>query len=357
MGCASARAVDVAGDNELTQNYELGNMIGKGTYGKIFEATHRETKKVRAVKVLEFTTVTADQALLAAWEEERMCRRVGRHENIVKLLDVFSGDRHFCMVMERCEQSLTERMPSLIHMCGSGLSKPLRQMLGGLAQVHGRRVVHRDIKPDNFLLGGPDGRTVKLCDFGMSAVEPRNGRLLRGTYGTMPYMSPEMLGAEGHDRSTDLWSLGAVTYMMVYGDLPYTVQKRSHRLMKAAIMHGPQPTFTSLVAEAKDRKIPDGAESLARAALRPEPGQRRLAEDLLRHPYLADGAPSGQRKCAKALSAGSSRTSSGEIIDMDLAMTMASTETGGTRSMSMRMSSLASLTSVTGISEAARSWL
>mmetsp|Transcript_69720 Transcript_69720/g.179760 ORF Transcript_69720/g.179760 Transcript_69720/m.179760 type:complete len:350 (+) Transcript_69720:100-1149(+) len=341
MGCShGTSALQVDGDFPL--QYSIGTEIGAGSFGKVHEATHRESGVVRAVKVINIRK-GSHKAVLEAWEEERAWRRVGNHNNIVQLCSVFGGDRSFFMVMERCEGSLMDRLPDIVGSDGHGLRAAFKQMLKGLAQVHKRRVVHRDIKPANFLVGGPDGRTIKLCDFGMSAVESRNGgELLSGTFGTTPYMSPEMVGKLGHDRSTDIWSFGATAYVMVFGDVPYNPRTRSPKDIKVAILYGaPAPSFKCAASKAPSRKQPSQATvTFVKSMMQREPYSRKSADELLRQTYLSPSDT--QEKLLRARSNSINSLLSVMMDGGDAHMSITSTKTGGTQSRSATNSTLAS---------------
>merc|ERR1719158_1096216 len=95
-------------------------------------------------------------------------------------------------------------------------------MLRALEAIHSVHVVHRDIKPDNFLCSG-GLHTIKLCDFGLAESVAASGHqvVMRDIYGTAPFMSPEMLSCNGYDISTDMWSFAVIAYVMMLGSFPY----------------------------------------------------------------------------------------------------------------------------------------
>jgi serine/threonine protein kinase len=126
---------------------------------------------------------------------------------------------------------------------------------------------------------------VKLCDFGMCAEIDWSGALLRGCYGTAPYMSPEMAAHEGHSFSTDIWSYGATVYVLLYGDFPYMPSKPSSQAMKVAIICGAQqPRYDrSKLGLAPPSK---SAELFARRLLERNPGSRCTAAGALSLPFL-----------------------------------------------------------------------
>lgn len=168
----------------------------------------------------------------------------------------------------------------------SGLAQVFHQMLLGLSHLHQHCIVHRDVKPHNFLLGGPDAKLVKLCDFGMATILPkRRGVVLTGCYGTAPYMSPEMVTGKGHLQNTDIWSMGASAYLLLFGNFPYRPAEKTSRAMKLVILRGnPEPTFTrSALNIGPPSKL---AASFVRDLLIRSPSQRSSAEEALKSPFL-----------------------------------------------------------------------
>merc|ERR1719356_1121229 len=92
------------------------------------------------------------------------------------------------VVMEKCDVTLLQALERSSKLKESTLRSVLRQMLQALAAVHAAGIVHRDVKPDNFLCTGPSCGTVKLCDFGLSRALPEEGQEqeeegLSGVYG------------------------------------------------------------------------------------------------------------------------------------------------------------------------------
>jgi serine/threonine protein kinase len=162
------------------------------------------------------------------------------------------------------------------------------QMFKGIVHVHSLNVVHRDIKPDNYLVGGQDGQTVKLCDYGLSATLPKSGKL-PGVYGTAPFMCPEMLSGRSYDEKADVWSLAALVYVLLFGNFPYMPKEQSSKGMKAAIIEGaPAPKFEPATKVTKDNAQfrTENAVSFAKALLNREPENRPSAPAALTMEYL-----------------------------------------------------------------------
>ena len=97
------------------------------------------------------------------------------------------------------------------------------QMIAAVEYIHSLNYCHLDIKPENMLLGGIDGNTLKLSDFGFSTLAWVNDKSIDMTtpYGTPPYMAPELFDGHYDGRIADMWSCGISLYLMLVGTLPF----------------------------------------------------------------------------------------------------------------------------------------
>jgi serine/threonine protein kinase len=149
-------------------------------------------------------------------------------------------------------------------------------------------VIHRDIKPDNFLVGGQDGHTVKLIDFGLSVMVPKLGKV-SGVFGTPPYMCPEMINKEYYDTKADVWSLGVMVYVFLFGTFPYDCKEPSSSAMKQAIVTGVPPSFLPSLKLDDSRNgylRTKHAVQLVKALLDRNPMSRVSAKEALRQPWM-----------------------------------------------------------------------
>lgn len=168
----------------------------------------------------------------ASFEAERSVLAQIEHPHIVKMHECFEEKGCLYIVLELCRGGeLYERIAQkVMAQGGKGFDEKVarhlfRQMLYAVGYLHANRVVHRDIKTENFLLlgasGSDDADVLKLCDFGtavrLSAQRPRtNGRV-----GTLSYMAPEVYANRGADICADVWSLGVVLYLILVGANPF----------------------------------------------------------------------------------------------------------------------------------------
>jgi len=223
------------GQIKFAMTLEVGDKIREGSLGEVYELVMKSNR--HAVKLIDtqrppfwwedgiYGNVLSDRSaspgLQAAEHEVEVWRRVSGHPNVVTLFDAFPSGVFFHLVIELCGMSLYDRLSRKLNAKEANLDNVFRGMLLGVERLHIMDIVHRDVNPRNFLLGGADGWTLKICDFGLSAQLPSKLCKLTFCCGTPNFMSPEMLSGEGYGCATDMWSLGVSAYWMLYGDFPY----------------------------------------------------------------------------------------------------------------------------------------
>lgn len=285
------------------RRYDLAAKLGEGSFG--------EVRAIRAKSVavgdsppselpLAVKMVRADGELerAEAVHEKQNWQLVGDHKHCVRLLESFAEDRVFYFVMDRCDLPLTAIWKGTA-LCDAEVARVFREMTLGVAHLHSLRLVHRDVKPSNFLLAG-DG-SVKLCDFGLSALLPESPRcMLLDVCGTASYMSPELLRGSGYREKTDVWSLGATAYRLLLGEDPYkhsptdavepaSRSSKARAIERAILEDKPKPSFSPVGGSGK---APQSASlSFVRLLLTRAPAERCSAAQALRHALF--------RKCAE----------------------------------------------------------
>jgi len=224
--------------------------------------------------------------------EHRNWKQLTQHPNCVFLYESFFGHNFSYMVMEKCEKGLFQALETMPDMTERGFGKIIAEMLLGIAHCHSCNVIHRDIKPDNFLVGRDNA--VKLADFGFSTTISSQSKTT-GVYGTAPFMCPEMLQGEPYDEKADVWSLAVVVYAFLFGCFPYTPTKEAQgalsasRAMKRAVRMGATPSFEPCArvgTPASGSMRSAEAMQLAKAVLNRDPVARPSAEEALRMPWM-----------------------------------------------------------------------
>ncbi len=208
----------------LEDKYRLESLIGRGSFGTVFRATHLTLRRPVAVKIFS-------QRIQGAREERLRREAISAcridHPNAVKVLDLSttaSGISY--LVMELLEgRSLAEELQRgclTLARCAR-LLKPICEVL---SEAHELGIVHRDVKPQNiFLHQGPQGEVVKMLDFGIAKLvnEPAfdDKPTVDGLVGTPTYMAPERFSGGECDERVDVYSLGVMLYEMLTGRRPF----------------------------------------------------------------------------------------------------------------------------------------
>lgn len=203
--------------------YEILRKIGAGGMGTVFLGRHVDSKLEAAVKVLP-SSLAREAGTVDRFEREIDAMRQLTGPHIVKLYesghDEATGQMYFAMEYVKgrtlTEYILTERRLPWDQSVDIAI-----QICSALKAAHATGVVHRDLKPSNLLIG--DDGVVKLTDFGVAQVfAAQRLTVTGGIIGTAEYMSPEQAQGRRCTRVSDLYSLGAVLYVMLTGRPPFT---------------------------------------------------------------------------------------------------------------------------------------
>ena len=271
----------------LGEGFALKGRLGQGGFAVVYEAADERLKRRLAVKVLR---AELDDVPGARERFRREAEAVAalRHPNIIPIYSVGEAHGLAFFVMPLIEGgSLADRLAREPRQPVEATRRILREAAAGLAAAHRAGIVHRDIKPDNILLDGPDARVV-LTDFGIAkALAADAGRLTQtgAVLGTPHYMSPEQASGERTiDHRSDLYSLGIVGYQMLVGEVPFNAATVAAVLVRH-LTQAPPPLLS---------RRPDCPPDLARAVMRclaKAPEERfAAADDLLRALDAAGGS-------------------------------------------------------------------
>ena len=155
------------------------------------------------------------------------------------------------------------------------VQKIAKQLVQALHYLHSNRVIHRDMKPQNILVGA-HGR-VKLCDFGFARAMSSNTVVLTSIKGTPLYMAPELVKEQPYDLTVDLWSLGVILYELLVGQPPFytnSIYSLINHIVKDPVEYPPD--------------ISPDLRSFLQGLLRKDPRQRLSWPELLRHPFVRE---------------------------------------------------------------------
>lgn len=224
------------GDSFDGVNWMQGTLIGQGSFGSVFLALHAVTGELMAVKQVEVPSNSNSnldkkkESMVAALKREIDLLRDLQHENIVQYLGSNSDEEHFNIFLEYVPGG---SVAAMLNSYGS-LQEPLirnfvRQILAGLSYLHGRDIIHRDIKGANVLVDNKGN--IKISDFGISkrveasallAPQKNGGHIHRPSLqGSVFWMAPEVVKQTSYTRKADIWSLGCLIVEMFTGNHPF----------------------------------------------------------------------------------------------------------------------------------------
>jgi len=295
---------------DVAQYREL-NAIGTGAYGTVYRAEDIKRNEIVAMKKVRIA-LTEDGVPMSVLREISLLRHLGKynHPNIVRLVDICHGDRRpgdremvLYLVFEHMEQDLAvylERCPQP----GLGEDKMkdlLWQLLCGVDFLHSHRIVHRDIKPQNVLLGR-DG-ALKLADFGLARIYDFNA-LLTSTVVTLWYRAPEVLLGTTYATPVDVWSVGCILAELITRKPLFPGQYEVDQLGKIFEVLGTpveadwpedsavlRDNFSYCRGRGVTATLPDldmQARDLMERMLLFDPKQRITAAEALAHPYFSE---------------------------------------------------------------------
>jgi serine/threonine-protein kinase len=216
------RGLSGSGPNRWIWPFELLDQIGEGGMGVVYRARYVVNNRTVAVKILP-TDVT-DKTALARFERETEILKDLRHPNIVRSFGGVCEDKCRFYAMELVEGgSLEDVLQRRGRLPWEQVVEYALQMCAALECSHRHGIIHRDVKPANFLIGS-NGQ-LKLSDFGLASVAAQRKITQPGkTAGTFLYMAPEQIkGAEITPR-TDLYALGCVLFEMLTGKPPFAAE-------------------------------------------------------------------------------------------------------------------------------------
>ena len=260
---------------ETILHYKIIEKLGEGGMGVVYKAEDTRLNRFAALKFLPH--LGADEEEKKRFIQEARAGSSIEHNNI-------------CTVYEIGETNDGKVFIALAYYDGMTLKKKIQkgalkiqeafditiQIAEGLAKAHEQGITHRDIKPANIMITN-DG-VVKILDFGLAKLNGQSGLTTVGTtLGTTAYMSPEQASGAILDHRTDVWSLGAVFYEMLTGEIPFKAE-HDRAIMYMIINEELMPP-SSL-----DLKIPHKLDTFISKMMTKDPGKRiQSMEELIKN--------------------------------------------------------------------------
>uniref|UniRef100_A0A3B4A0L7 Uncharacterized protein n=1 Tax=Periophthalmus magnuspinnatus TaxID=409849 RepID=A0A3B4A0L7_9GOBI len=203
------------------QDFRLIAVLGRGHFGKVLLAEYKKTGTMYAIKALKKGDIVARDEVESLMCEKRIFETVNlsHHPFLVNLFACFQTPEHVCFVME-----YTAGGDLMMHIHTDVFTEPRAVfytacVVLGLQFLHDHKIVYRDLKLDNLLLG-TDGY-VKIADFGLCKEGMGFGDRTSTFCGTPEFLAPEVLTDTSYTRAVDWWGLGVLIYEMLVGESPF----------------------------------------------------------------------------------------------------------------------------------------
>uniref|UniRef100_A0A4W4FWM3 cyclin-dependent kinase n=1 Tax=Electrophorus electricus TaxID=8005 RepID=A0A4W4FWM3_ELEEL len=284
------------------ETYIKLDKLGEGTYATVFKGRSKLTDNLVALK--EIRLEHEEGAPCTAIREVSLLKDL-KHANIVTLHDIIHTEKCLTLVFEYLERDLKQYMDDCGSiMCVHNVKIFLFQLLRGLAYCHRRKVLHRDLKPQNLLIN--DRGELKLADFGLARAKSVPTKTYSNEVVTLWYRPPDvLLGSTEYSTPIDMWGVGCIFYEMITGRPLFpgsTVEDELHLIFRILgtpteeswpgvstseefkTYNFPQYHAEPLVNHAP-RIDSDGHDLIAKL-LQFEAKQRVTAEEALHHPYF-----------------------------------------------------------------------
>ena len=209
--------------NSSINDYELGPIIGIGSYAEVKLGIHKITRKKYAIKIYQKDTLDDEDKKNCIKNEIYILNQLD-HENIMKLYDIINTPKYLFLILEYINgislldfiQKLPEKRIEE-NLC----KKIFYQIVKAIHYCSKKNIFHRDIKLENILLINKENIKIKLIDFGF-AIKCNKKEYQKFFCGTLNYMPPEIINKKKYlPYYSDIWSLGVLLYTMIYGRFPF----------------------------------------------------------------------------------------------------------------------------------------
>ncbi|EOA15042.1 hypothetical protein CARUB_v10028399mg [Capsella rubella] len=278
------KRTDFGYPKDFHDQYSIGKLLGHGQFGYTYVAIDKSNGDRVAVKRLDKSKMVLPIAVEDVKREVQILQALSGHENVVQFHNAFEDDDYVYIAMELCEGG--ELLDRILSKKDSRYSEKdaavvVRQMLKVAGECHLHGLVHRDMKPENFLFKSDKlDSPLKATDFGLSDfIKP--GKKFHDIVGSAYYVAPEVLKRRSGPES-DVWSIGVITYILLCGRRPFW-DRTEDGIFKEVLKNKPdfrrKPWST----------ISDSAKDFVKKLLVKDPRARLTAAQALSHAWVREG--------------------------------------------------------------------
>ena len=252
--------------------YIIRKQIGMGAFSHVYLVNNHEGMNF-SCKVISKKLLEQNHKILN-FEREVMILFKLKHDNIARLIDILQDSLNYYIFSELCEIDLEIYIQKFGKFDEEYAKKLFFQIVEGINYMHELNIAHRDLKPSNILLFN-QYNSIKITDFGFSREIIYNS-LSETMCGTLSFASPEIIKCENYDPiKSDIWSLGIILYVMVFGRLPWIFKNISSLIeqINNCLLFFP-PNSSPILS------------NLILSMMKIDPNERFSCKDILNHEWL-----------------------------------------------------------------------
>ena len=261
--------------------YEMLDDLGEGIFGSVKLGVEKKTKERVAIKIIKKKKAKQSDIELVRTEIDVM--KLCHHPNVVHLLNHFENAEYIFIVMEYIRGGrLTDYMKEKkFNFTEKRAAELIYEIAVGVKYLHKYGIIHRDLKPDNIMLTeANDKGHIKIMDFGLSKILGKKEKTSDG-FGTLTFVSPEVLIRKPYNKEIDIWSIGVILYLMLSGDLPFDDEEDDEQKIAKSIVFNevefPQQKFGN-----KSKEVID----LIKRCLTKEPKDRIKVDEIIKSDWI-----------------------------------------------------------------------
>eukprot|EP01063_Lacrimia_lanifica_P012826 TRINITY_DN19538_c0_g1_i1.p1 TRINITY_DN19538_c0_g1~~TRINITY_DN19538_c0_g1_i1.p1 ORF type:complete len:606 (+),score=188.49 TRINITY_DN19538_c0_g1_i1:168-1985(+) len=281
-------------ERSIYNTYDFLEELGKGSYGVVSRVRNIDSGLDFACKHID-KRAAGSKGLREVFSEVEILSLL-RHPSVVRLEEIYEDQNSLWLVMDLVEGGELEH--ELKKQGGtfreSVTRRIMRHILLAVEYIHGKGIVHRDLKLANMLVSGrfEEGGNceVKLADFGFSCVVSHESTLT-SFCGTTVFMAPEILLDKPYGKPVDMWALGVICYVMLYGALPFTGTNETDLVNR--ICAGVFEYRDALAKAPLSKSCKDFVSRL----LLVDSAARMTAQEALHHPWIQQDSAFGMLDC------------------------------------------------------------
>ena len=206
------------------KSFELLELIGGGSFGKVFKVRLKSTNEIFAMKVLNKSYLLKKKLLRYAITECNILKE-SNSPFILKLHYAFQTPDNLYMILDYCSIGDLSYQIQLNLFEEDEAKFYIAELILAIEYLHKHDIIYRDLKPENILIDS-DGH-IKLADFGLAKENVRTDTPNKTFCGSPQYLSPEMLSKQGTTKASDIYGIGAILYELISGNPPFYTQDQN----------------------------------------------------------------------------------------------------------------------------------